>query len=196
MTPPSGFQKPALRFRYWRFTSMSHSARRMTRPLRTGPGASRRPGRRLAPKRVTEGPISPSRSLGRSWVAAYLSGYRYTWPNVRIRATVRRPRAADMGAKQPVLSTEEEWRPCLKPDLGQPAPNVAIGSHCSPIDAAERHALVHRPRAILIRRPAACPTAAIRRSAGAQLATSRSDCRNPKSSQNWVSSLAVATGTP
>ncbi len=75
-----------------------------------------------------------------------------------------------MGAKQPVLSTEEEWRLALKPDLGQPAPNVAIGSHCSHIAAAERYGLVHRPRAILIGRPAACPTAVIRRSAGAQLA--------------------------
>jgi len=29
MTPPSGFQKPPLSFRYWRSTSMSHSARGM-----------------------------------------------------------------------------------------------------------------------------------------------------------------------
>ena len=61
-----------------------------------------------------------------------------------------------MGAKEPVLSTEERWLLSLKPDLAAPSP------------AAERFALVHRPRAILIRRPAA----AIRRSAGAQLAYS------------------------
>lgn len=40
----------------------------------------------------------------------YQSSYRHTSPNVCFRATARRPGTTEMGAKQPVLPTQELWQ--------------------------------------------------------------------------------------